>query len=57
MQISQYHYLPLTPGFFFILVGLFFVLLIFLLVLRVLRQAYVSLGINSWTAMCCCSAP
>ena len=24
MQMSQYHYLPLAPGFFAILVGIFF---------------------------------
>ncbi len=51
MQISHYHYLPLTPGFFSILVGLFLVLLIFVVVLRALRQAYLSLGISSSTAM------
>ena len=28
MQMSQYHYLPLTPGFFAILVGIFFAVLI-----------------------------
>ena len=28
MQISQMHYLPLAPGFFAILVGLFFIVLI-----------------------------
>ena len=27
MQMSQFHYLPLTPGFFSILVGVFFILL------------------------------
>ena len=51
MQISHYHYLPLTPGFFSILVGLFLVLLVVLLVLRALRHAYLSLGISSSTAM------
>jgi len=51
MHLSQFHYLPLTPGFFSILVGLFFLLLIVLLVLRALRQAYLSLGVSSSTAM------
>ena len=51
MQISHYHYLPLTPGFFSILVGLFIILLVVLLVLRALRHAYLSLGISSSTAM------
>jgi uncharacterized membrane protein len=51
MHISQFHYLPLAPGFFFILVGLFLVLLIVLLVLRALRRAYLSLGVSSSTAM------
>ncbi len=51
MQISHYHYLPLTPGFFSILVGLFLILLIVVLVLRALRHAYLSLGISSPTAM------
>ena len=47
MQMSQYHYLPLAPGFFAILVGLFFIVL----VLRSVRFAYESLGISSGTAM------
>ena len=51
MQMSQFHYLPLTPGFFSILVAAFLVLFIILLVLRALRQAYVSLGVSSSTAM------
>jgi uncharacterized membrane protein len=51
MQISQFHYLPLAPGFFSILVGAFLVLFIVLLVLRALRRAYVSLGVSSSTAM------
>ena len=29
MHLSQFHYLPLTPGFFSILVGLFLILSIF----------------------------
>jgi uncharacterized membrane protein len=47
MQMSQYHYLPLAPGFFAILVGLFFIVL----VLRSVRFAFESLGISSGTAM------
>jgi uncharacterized membrane protein len=47
MQMSQYHYLPLAPGFFAILVGIFFVVLI----LQSLRFAYTSLGISSGTAL------
>jgi len=47
MQISQYHYLPLTPGFFAILVVVFFGVLI----LHLFRFAYTSLGIGSGTAL------
>jgi uncharacterized membrane protein len=47
MQMSQMHYLPLTPGFFSILIGIFFIVL----VLRSVRHAYESLGISSGAAM------
>ena len=47
MQMSQMHYLPMTPGFFSILVGIFLVVL----VLRSVRYAYESLGISSGAAM------
>ncbi len=47
MQMSQMHYLPLTPGFFAILVGFFFIVL----VLRTVRYAYESLGVSSGTAI------
>jgi uncharacterized membrane protein len=47
MQMGQYHYLPLAPGFFAILVGIF----VIVLVLRSVRFAYESLGISSGTAM------
>jgi uncharacterized membrane protein len=47
MQMSQYHYLPMTPGFFAILVGFFFLVLI----LQSLRYAYVSLGVSPGTAL------
>ncbi len=50
MEMSQFHYLPLTPGFFSILVGIFIVLFI-LLVLGALRRAYLSLGVSPTTAM------
>lgn len=49
MQLSQLHYLPLSPLFFAILVGLFFVVLA-LIQLGILRYAYMRLGINSKTA-------
>ncbi len=41
------HYLPLTPGFFAILVGFFFIVLI----LRSVRYAYESLGVSSNAAI------
>jgi uncharacterized membrane protein len=49
MQLSQFHYLPLAPGFFTILVALF-ALLILLLELGALRYAYLSLGVSPRTA-------
>ena len=50
MQMSQMHYLPLAPGFFSILVGVFLILF-FLLILGALRRAYLNLGVSSTTAM------
>lgn len=47
MQMSQMHYLPLTPGFFAVLVGIFLIVL----VLRSVRHAYESLGVSSRTAL------
>src|SRR5258708_21881065 len=47
---SQVHYLPLTPGFFSILV-LLFAALIILIQLRILRYAYMRLGIGPGAAM------
>ena len=47
MQMSQMHYLPLAPGFFAILVGFFFIVLI----LRSVRYAYESLGVSSRAAI------
>ena len=49
MQVSQFHYLPLTPGFFAILVGISYRRL--LLLRSALRYAYLSLGVSSGTAM------
>src|SRR5262249_18665446 len=45
MSLSQVHYLPLAPPFFFILVGLFVAILV-LIQLGVLRYAYMRLGIT-----------
>jgi uncharacterized membrane protein len=50
MQLSPFHYLPLTPVFFSILVGMFFILLI-LMMLDALHYAYLNLGISADTAM------
>jgi len=53
MYFSQFHYLPLTPGFFSLLVALFFgVLIVFgiMAVLGVLHRAYENLGISSSNA-------
>ena len=47
---SEVHYLPLTPGLFSILVLLFVVLLI-LIQLRILRYAYMRLGIGPGMAL------
>ncbi len=48
MHMSQMHYLPLTPGYFIILVGFF---LIVVVLLATLRYAYLSLGVSSSTAL------
>jgi uncharacterized membrane protein len=47
MEMSQYHYLPMAPSFFAILVVIFFGVLI----LQSLRNAYISLGVSSGTAL------
>ncbi len=47
---SQVHYLPLAPGFFLILVFLF-VGLIILIQLRILRYAYMKLGLSPAAAL------
>jgi len=51
MHMSQFHYLPLAPGFFSILVGIAVVLIVVLVMLGALRHAYVSLGVSPRTAM------
>ena len=50
MHLSQFHYLPLAPPFFFILVGLFLILLL-LIQLGALRYAYMRLGLSSRGAL------
>src|SRR5262245_47693614 len=46
----EYHYLPLTPGLFSLLVGVFLVVLV-LVQLGLLRYAYLRLGVSSGAAM------
>ena len=48
MHMDQMYYLPLTPGYFAILVGFF---LLVVLLLAILRYAYLSLGVSSGTAL------
>jgi uncharacterized membrane protein len=50
MMNSQMHYMPLTPGLFTVLVFLFGVLII-LIQLRILRYAYLKLGVGPGMAM------
>src|SRR5258708_18283427 len=50
MERSQFHYLPLTPGFFSILIGIFAIVFL-LLQLGALRYAYLSLGVSAGAAM------
>ena len=50
MMDSQVHYLPLTPGLFSILV-IIFVALVILIQLRILRYAYMRLGIGPGAAL------
>src|SRR5215469_5971301 len=50
MHANQPHYLPLTPPFFSILVGVF-VFLVVLLQVRALRYAYMSIGFSAGGAM------
>jgi uncharacterized membrane protein len=50
MESSQMHYLPLAPAFFAMLAGIFLIVVV-LVQIRVLRYAYMSLGISSSTAL------
>src|SRR5882757_2524608 len=50
MHLSQYHYLPVTPGFFAVLVGIFLVVIV-LIQVGILRYAYMRLGLSSGAAM------
>jgi uncharacterized membrane protein len=50
MHLSQYHYLPMTPGFFAVLVGVFVVVIV-LIQVGILRYAYMRLGLSSGAAM------
>jgi uncharacterized membrane protein len=50
MMDSQIHYLPLTPGLFAVLVFLFGVLIV-LIQLRILRYAYMRLGVGPGAAL------
>jgi len=48
MHLAQMHYLPLTPEYFLILAGFF---LIAVLLLALLRHAYLDLGVSPGTAV------
>ena len=50
MQSSQMHYLPLAPAFFAILAGIFLIVVV-LIEIRVLRYAYMSLGVSPRAAL------
>ncbi|HMK78176.1 MAG TPA: DUF1614 domain-containing protein [Xanthobacteraceae bacterium] len=50
MHLAQSHYLPLTPAFFSILVGLVALLFLFIQ-LRILRYAYLRLGLSPGAAL------
>ena len=50
MQTSQLFYLPLAPAFFLLLV-LFFAFLVVFVEVRVVRYAYMQLGVSSRTAL------
>lgn len=50
MHLSQLHYLPLTPAFFSLLVGAFFVLVL-LVQLGLLRYAYLRIGLSPGAAL------
>lgn len=50
MNLSELHYLPLTPGFFSILVGVLLIMLV-MLQLGALQFAYMQLGMSSGAAL------
>ena len=50
MVLSEFHYLPLTPNFFSILIGVFLIVLV-MLQLGALQFAYTQLGIGSGAAI------
>jgi len=50
MHLSQFHYLPLPPAFFSILVVIFVIVLV-LIQLGALRYAYMRIGVSSGTAL------
>jgi uncharacterized membrane protein len=49
MPMGDYQYLPLTPGYFAVLVFIYIV--VFVLLVTTLRYAYLSLGVSSSTAL------
>jgi hypothetical protein len=53
---SQFHYLPLAPAFFSLLVGVLVVVVV-LIQLGILRYAYIRLGVGAALPWCCCLAP
>ena len=50
MHVSQFHYLPLTPPFFSLLVGVFIVLVV-VVQLGALRYAYMRIGLSPAAAV------
>ncbi len=50
MEQSELQYLPLTPAYFSLLVGIFLILLL-LIQFRILRYAYMQLGVSSGAAV------
>src|SRR5215469_16867300 len=51
MHMSQLHYLPLTPTFFSLLVGVFIALVVLLIQLGALRYAYLRIGLSPAAAI------
>ncbi len=52
MHVSPFHYLPLTPSFFSIFVCALIALFIGLVVLDLLRHAYLNLGVSPRASSC-----